>query len=557
MPEARSGRRAAHELLRQLHDASDFNALLALLATAVQEIPEVDGVLINIHHPDEHNLVCCAARLPPAFSGVEATYRQYTFPETGDDANACAFTQDRVLSLTARTLSRHPGSTRLRFERWHMQHLLIVPLQNEHPTQMPAGTLMAFSQRQTLSQSSGKLIRALTAQATPLIRLHQRIAHWEQRATAIRNSENELFGLLQFVAEVGNLTTDREIYPRIQHEFMRRFNLDWTAVLMVEHGQLRCVDTRFLPADAPWAAAWEAQAQHISFVLDAADGASADVVCRNRMLYFGDVPAVRDLPMSEKDRAVLTTFDRMQTFAVIPIRKNGQATGVLWLGSLQRTHALSPDQLTLIQHLCDFLGAVIDNAHTYTLVEQQRQDITKLLNAAQNRAEALDELASRDRLTGLFNFGSFEIEAARQIAACQRQDSPLSLIMCDIDHFKRFNDNNGHVAGNEVLKEVARRINQTVRDGDYVVRFGGEEFAILLPRCALDAAVRLAERIRQQVSEQPFVIDGEEHRVTLSLGCAQYSSRLTRVYDFTEHADAALYAAKRGGRNRVEKATLE
>lgn len=558
---AASGRRdqrwVTPDLLRALREATDLEVLLDVLSQALHRHPGVDGVLINLHQPEERALVCSAAHLPPPFAKVEATYRHYTFPDAGEDANAQAFATGKPLSITKRTLSRYPGSTRLRFERWQMCHLAILPLQAGDPALPPAGTLMLFSQQGMLGRSLLASVQRLTTKVTPLIRLHQRIAHWEQRARSIRDTEGELLSLLQFVAEVGNLTTDHEIYPRIQQEFMQRYDLDWSAVLMLENGFLRCVDTRFQPPDAPWAASWEAQAAHIAYVPDAADGASADAVCRNRMLYFADVPSIRDLPMSAKDRAVLLTLDTMKTFAVVPIRKNGQPTGVLWLGSFQRTHALSPEDLTLIQHLCDFLGAVIENAHIYTLVEQQRQNIAALLDVAQDRAEALDELASRDHLTGLFNFGSFEAEATRQIADARRNDTPLSLIMCDIDYFKRFNDTHGHVAGNEVLKEVARRISATARDGDYVVRFGGEEFAILLPRCSLDAAVRLAERIRQRIADQPFVVDGGEHFITLSLGCAQYSKRLARLYDFTEQADTALYAAKRGGRNRVEKSAAE
>jgi len=545
------------DISRTFHEAGDLATLLTLLVDNVSDLPAVDGALINLHHPESHNLVCRAAHLPPPFSGVESTYHQYTFPDTGDDANAVAFVRARSLSLTPRTLSRYPGSTHLRFERWHMQHLVILPLQAGDPGVTPAGTLMLFSQQQPLPRSTLNRARTLIAKATPLIRLHLRIAHWEERARAIDDTENDLLDILRFVAEIGNLTTNRKIYPRIQQEFMNRFDLDWAAILMIKDSLLRLVDTRFEPADIPWAASWTAQAPGIAYSLDSAAGASADVVCRNRPLYFGDVAAVRGLPMSNTDRAVLETIADMKTFAVIPIRKNGQPTGALWLGSCKRKHALTLDELTLIQHLCDFLGAVIENADTYTLVEQQRQDIARLLNAEQHRANALDELASRDHLTGLFNFGSFETEATRQIAESQRNETPLSLIICDIDHFKRFNDSFGHVAGNEVLKEVAKRIGRTVRDGDYVARFGGEEFVILLPRCALDAAYRLAERIRFNISDRPFIIDGSEHHITMSLGCAQHTAVLKRLYDFTEKADIALYAAKNGGRNRVEIAPIE
>jgi len=554
-PKSRSDARC-RALTRRLRTAPTRDALLAAISDALQDQPGLAGYLINLYHPEQGNLVCALAHLPPTFHGAESAYKEYSFPACGDDANARAFSSASMLSIKHRDLAQFPGSTRLRFERWKMRHLVILPLQTEGATGQAIGTLMLFSQDKPLGKKLIDNALALVDEATPLIHLHQQLAAWEKRAGAIRDTEGELLALLQFVAEMSSLTTDRDIYPRIQREFIRRFDLDLAAILLLEQDELRFVDHDLQAADAPWLPQWRAHAPTISYLLDAADGATADVFLRNSLLCFGNVPAVHDLPMSAKDRATLRILNQMQTFAMLPIRKHGQPTGVLWLGSLRRQHALSQEDLALAQHLCDFLGALIENARTYTLVRKQREDIEALLATARTQVEVLDHLASRDRLTGLYNFGSFEIEAGRLMQAHRNQTPPqaLSMIMCDVDHFKHFNDTHGHVAGNVVLKEIASRIAQTVRESDYVARYGGEEFVTLLPRCDIEAACRLAERIRLRIAQEPIVVDGVAHHLTISLGCAECSPDLTRLSDFIARADSALYAAKHGGRNQVVRA---
>jgi len=548
--------RVAPQLSKQMREAANLQALLEVMSQALQTQAGVDGLLINLHQPQSQTLDCALAHLPAPFDSMEGVYKEYSFPTLGNDPNAQAFSGNTPVSVRRSKLGHVPGTTQLRFERWQMHHLLIVPLQTQPPGAQAAGTLMLFSQTKMLGKTLQAWVQGLVEEATPLLRLHQQLATWEKRARTIRDTEGELRELLHFVAQMSNLTTDHDIYPLIQREFMTRFDLDLAVILMEDEGALRSVANKFKPQQAPWSETWRTQGAQLVYALDSADGATSDAFVRNAMLYFGDVPAVRDLPMSAKDRAVLVTLDTLQTFVVLPIRKLGLPLGVLWLGSFRRKHAMDAENLALAQHLCDFLGAVIENARTYTLVQKQRKEIESLLNASQDQIQVLDHLASSDHLTGLFNFGSFEGQATK-LAHNHRQQKnpqPLSMIMCDVDHFKKFNDTHGHVAGNEVLKEIAKRITQSVRDSDYVARYGGEEFAVLLPHCDLDAAWELAERIRVHIEQTPFVVDGAAHHLTVSLGCAQYANRFEKLGDFTAHADSALYDAKHRGRNRVEKA---
>ncbi len=540
---ARSPRRRARAALRT---AKDLNDCLNAVEAALRTYPKVDGYLINLHHPDEIALTCARLHLPPAFSSVEHAYSQYAFALDGQDATAVAFATGTIQRVSERNIKDYSTGTQGRFVRWEMRSLVAFPIQAADTGASPVGTLTLFSQQCVLPGMLVTSVRELMEEAAPLISLHRKAADLEANIDTIRGVEKDLKSLLHFLAELNSLTTDREIYPRIEREFIARFELDFAAVLMHEDGVLRCADTRFVPPEAKWGKAWQAHCAQLAYSLDYCDSASSDAFANNRPLYFADIPSLLNLPMSKTDKDNLEILKDLKTFAVLPIRKHGKPIGVLWLGSMRRLNALSTDDLVLIQHLCDFLGSVIDNARVYTL-----------LTLLQNRVEALDTLASRDKLTGLHNYGSFEIEMGKRLQAHREhpKPSPISLVMCDVDHFKRFNDTHGHVIGNAILQTVAQRIGNAVRDSDFVARYGGDEFAILLSRCDIKTATLRAERIRHAVANEPLMVDGVEYAITLSLGCAELGTEDDGMSLITK-ADTALYAAKRAGRDRIARSTV-
>lgn len=159
-----------------------------------------------------------------------------------------------------------------------------------------------------------------------------------------------------------------------------------------------------------------------------------------------------------------------------------------------------------------------------------------------------------DPLTGLFNMRYFRLQLVDEFSRSQRYGRPLTLLMIDVDHFKAYNDRNGHPAGDIVLKEVSRILIRNVRGTDIVARYGGEEFVVLLPETPLDAGASVAEKIRKATEEHYFPFAGSKgsDRVTLSVGVASYPDvKITSDQDLIEASDKALYAAKRDGRNLV------
>lgn len=163
----------------------------------------------------------------------------------------------------------------------------------------------------------------------------------------------------------------------------------------------------------------------------------------------------------------------------------------------------------------------------------------------------LQELALRDGLTGLLNRRYWESCLEREFARHQRYDNPVSLVIFDIDHFKRVNDTYGHQTGDEVIRETARITSQLVRETDFAGRYGGEEFVVLLPGTTLDGAAQFAERLRSTIERQQLDYQGSPLTFTISLGVATLADDMAGYQALLERADKALYQSKEGGRNRV------
>lgn len=179
--------------------------------------------------------------------------------------------------------------------------------------------------------------------------------------------------------------------------------------------------------------------------------------------------------------------------------------------------------------------------------------IKKLQDDLKRSNELLLELSNTDHLTGLFNRRYMMEALNKEVHRSIRKGSTLSLIMLDIDHFKRVNDSFGHLQGDVVLQKVAQQLRNELRSYDYASRFGGEEFVAILPDSSLQEALFVADRIRLSVQDTKFNGMLDKISLTLSLGVACFSPEYAPTVDsFIKMADDALYRAKENGRNRVE-----
>ncbi len=200
----------------------------------------------------------------------------------------------------------------------------------------------------------------------------------------------------------------------------------------------------------------------------------------------------------------------------------------------------------------DYLTKPYDPAELIARVKVQLK-IKTLQDSLKKSNQALMELSNTDPLTHLSNRRFLMKTLEKELQRCERSQKPMALIMVDVDHFKPVNDTYGHQQGDVVLQTLADQMKAHLRDYDLAARFGGEEFALVLPETALAEAVQVAERLRVAISELRIPAGHNEIRLTISLGVATYPHPKVRTVDnLILEADRALYNAKEKGRNRVE-----
>jgi diguanylate cyclase len=212
----------------------------------------------------------------------------------------------------------------------------------------------------------------------------------------------------------------------------------------------------------------------------------------------------------------------------------------------------------LQEHINKMLSAI--QADREQLLEDEQTTRSRLENAVAKRTEALEilneklkELATRDSLTGTLNRGSFFDMAQHLLVLSQRQNSPASFVLMDLDHFKQINDNYGHFIGDKVLIHFTHTIQNFLRKSDLLGRVGGEEFALFLSDTSENDAFQLAEKIRKAVGQSTLQIDGETVSYTVSLGLSSSEPYDQSIDELFKRADLKLYGAKDKGRDRVEK----
>jgi diguanylate cyclase (GGDEF)-like protein len=271
-------------------------------------------------------------------------------------------------------------------------------------------------------------------------------------------------------------------------------------------------------------------------------------------LFTGVMLAVPDrgwarIVMSDKLGGVMARR-LLPLMAVLPL-------GTLWLVKTGSEHGLYPDPLgeyiAAVVLLIALTTVVLVTSGRLNVLDAQRRTAEKERQSAQAAALRLREISETDALTGLSNRRHFLDAAGAAIPAARGEGRPLSLLMVDIDHFKRINDTFGHAAGDNALRLLGATLKESTRRADCVARLGGEEFAILLPGATAAIAQDIAERICRHTATLAVLDDrGRSFGFTVSIGLAALTPADRRPEDLLARADAALYRAKRAGRNRVE-----
>lgn len=237
---------------------------------------------------------------------------------------------------------------------------------------------------------------------------------------------------------------------------------------------------------------------------------------------------------------------------MIPDPKVSRRHGILWVYNqhilfedLNSTNGSYVNGKRVVKHKLELLDR-IRLGDTYLKIDYKRFSEAK-------SEQALYAAANLDSMTNILNRNAFMLRAQQELAFCKRNETRLTVMMCDADHFKRTNDSFGHLAGDQVLKDLAKILNAEMRQEDFLARYGGEEFIMLLREISSDAATTLAERIRHTVLGHMFQYQNRHIPTTISIGvCSCRVITDTSLEAIIQAADDALYRAKKNGRNRVE-----
>ncbi|AXQ30548.1 GGDEF domain-containing protein [Solimonas sp. K1W22B-7] len=278
------------------------------------------------------------------------------------------------------------------------------------------------------------------------------------------------------------------------------------------------------------------------------------------VLLFSVVGPIRDNPPA-----------RTCTVALFMLLFAGANFADAWRA--QRTEPLNMRRLAMLVFLltCAFMGdralymleharkpeefAITHPMHTYAalaaLLIVTVWNLALLMMANERLANRLTGIAHSDGLTRVLNRTGFRALAGRQVLRCQRDRVPVSILLLDLDHFKRINDNHGHEAGDRLLCAFATTAGEMIRPGDLLARYGGEEFCVLLPHARLADATTVAERLRERFESVRIRVGEAVCGTTVSIGVAEFRPG-EGIEAAVARADRALYAAKHGGRNRVE-----
>ncbi len=306
----------------------------------------------------------------------------------------------------------------------------------------------------------------------------------------------------------------QRIFDSFIKELRKIVDIDWAAINLIGDGDL-CL----LALSSEIGSAWKAGER-----MPIKGTATEWLVTHKKVILETDI--------SKESRFVTAESHLKQgvrSIAYLPLTTSGRTIGSMVIAS-RKMNAYSRRQIALLEELTSQIIMPIKNSQLYAEVE------------AKSRI---------DELTGLFNRRSFDEVMASETSRYSRYGGMFSLIYLDIDSFKAFNDNYGHLAGDEMLRQIGGVIRNAIRTSDQAFRYGGEEFAVLLPNTSIEPANRVAERIRKKISS--IVIAGYAP-VTASIGLSSWPANGKNVNEIIAAADAALYSVKHSGGNRSQRA---
>jgi len=327
----------------------------------------------------------------------------------------------------------------------------------------------------------------------------------------------ELYSLYQIGLALSTTLDLDEIFKLFRKIFQQTLKVDGFGIFLIDNtlSSLKLHTSFGLPANADKA--------KTSFKFG--EDAFGEALMYEKTIYIADIS-------KQKRYRFFRDGTKSGAFLIIPLflRKN-HPVGII---SLYRKDvgAFAENEISLFKKIGEEIAKVIDK----TLLFRQTK-----------------ELSITDELTGLYNRRYFKERFEREVVRAQRYNRPLTVLMIDIDYFKNFNDVNGHLMGDEILKRVAHTLESNIRKADLLARYGGEEFVVILPEIDKNHAMQVAEKLRATIEKKRFPKPENQpgKNLTISVGVAAFPNDSTEARELLDFADRALYKAKAAGRNRV------
>lgn len=389
--------------------------------------------------------------------------------------------------------------------------LLAVPI--AEGTGLLRGVLVADRlDDQPFSDEEERLLSVIASEVLRAIEVERVMSY-------IRHSRDEKDRFFRAIEELNRATSPEQVFRAVVESARQIAPLDFCAVTLVseEEGQRVHRVVRMSGVTSAGRA------------LEGATFADNAGLVANVVRYGAPLPG-RDA--GSMDRQIIfddhTQIRGLQSLKIFPLVAGERILGTVVTGSRRRA-AFHDDELRMLEVIAIQAAQAVLRAQLY---------------------EQMEKMATTDGLTQLVNHRTFQGRFDEALASARRYDRRVSLILCDIDHFKAVNDTHGHPTGDQVLKGVARILREQARDTDIVARYGGEEFAVVMPETDAKGAFTIAERIRERVMNEVFLTEHGPLKVTLSLGLTTFPDVSREKQPLIDLADQCLYFAKRHGRNQ-------
>jgi len=327
----------------------------------------------------------------------------------------------------------------------------------------------------------------------------------------LRKREQELALINRLAAVITSSLNMREVYDAFINELKDVVSIDWATIALIEGDQIR-LEVISTEVGSAWQAGEKMQLK---------DTGTEWVARHKEALVEPDLIKARRFRTGEDHLK-----QGIRSIVYLPLLVKSEAIGSLIVAS-RKPNAYTPGQVRLLERLASQIAMPVENSRLYAKAEQ---------------------MARVDEITGLFNRRHFNECIKKEIERHSRYSGIMSLILLDLDYFKAYNDMHGHTAGDKILEMMGRLVNKEIRSTDLAFRYGGDEFAVILPQSAIDDALVVAERVRRRIANE---MSKKNIRISASLGLAAWPDDGTTADELVNATDKALYQAKETGGNRT------